>query len=230
VYLLMAIALVTSFSAGSTNGNGFTSGTFNDSGANLRVVAVCEQGARDAVITDSDANTWTKIRQENGGFAAGVQLWYAYNITGGSGKTITLTCTNGNLPSFALVSFSGTQVADPFDQQNGASSLFTSTQQPGSVTPTSNDQVLVSALGALSDDGVGVIDGGFTVRQTITAVGSQNLTVSIAELIQTTAAAANPTWTYDGTENIAVIGTFKAAAGGGGAVKRNNLMLFGVGR
>jgi hypothetical protein len=210
----LAIAHVQSFAEGSGSGNGFTSGSFDDTGANFRHAFLCQQGARDGVVSDNDLNTWQQASQVNGGFAAGLDSWYAYDIVGDSGSTVSVT-GSGTLPSLAVSSFSGVDdAADPLDQDAGTSNLFQGDIQAGSVTPSTDDQLVLAGLGALGDDDPPSIDGGFTLGPSVGAVGSQHLSVATSYLIQTTAAAANPQYTYNGTENVAINVTFKAASGG----------------
>jgi hypothetical protein len=74
------------------------------------------------------------------------------------------------------------------------------------------------------------IDGGFTIQEE-QAEGGGNLAVAIGYLIQTSAAAANPTWTPASGANrnsTANSATFKVAAAGG-SLCNGGFLLRGVG-
>jgi hypothetical protein len=85
--------------------------------------------------------------------------------------------------------------------------------QPGSVTPTQNNELVVTGIGTSIATGTPTVNGGFTVENTVPLLGGQYFGGGLADLVQTAATPANPLWTWSGTGNlVAVIMTFKAAA------------------
>jgi hypothetical protein len=226
----VAIALVASRLDQSSDTNGFTSGSINATGANLLTVVVITTTNTGGVVTDSSSNSWTEVASGLAFDDMKCSVWYAVNPTVTSSHTISVTGT-GNRASIAFAAWSGADTSAPFDQTANAQDLFNGTIQAGSVTPTTNDQVVIAAMGATLDDGTPAsIDGGFTIAQQ--ADGTGNATgVYLAYLIQTTAAAANPTWTDGAIAKNALNATFKAAAGGGGgntiAVPAGSLTMTG---
>lgn len=217
--ILMTIALVANVSAKSALGNGFTSGNIDTSGATLLVaVASWFNGVGDPVLTDSKSNTWAGRTEQR--VLAGVNYsCRIYDVvsspTVGSGHNFIITGT-ATFCSIYVLAFSGT---DAFDQQNGANtaSSVVSSLTPGSVTPGFDNEVLVAGLclrEAITSSTIAA-SLGFTITDQLPGVGSQYLGGAAAYLIETTAAAKNPQWSWTtSSEAAAVIATYKAAAGG----------------
>lgn len=209
----MAISLVATVSGASSDSNGFTTGSMDSSGASLLVLAVSYAQGAAPTISDSKSNTWTGLTaQENAGGGASVRLYYVANPTVGSSHTFT--CTGAaSFPALSVASYRNVlQSVTPFDQQNGAKNASAGTLATGSVTPSFANELLVAAVGCNANPSS--IDSSFTTR------GLENLTANsfgcgLADLIQTAAAAANPTWTISAVTGVAaVIATFRAGGTG----------------
>jgi hypothetical protein len=86
--------------------------------------------------------------------------------------------------------------------------------QTGSVTPSENNEVLIAGTGIEGTGRTATINSSFTITDGIAGDGATRMGGYAAYLIQTTATAVNPTWTYSGavTRVAANIATFKAAA------------------
>jgi len=204
----MAFSLVVN-----TIGASPTSG-IDTTGANLIVIAVSAFGAVGLSPSDSKSNTWTALTGQVG-TVAGVKLFYCLNPTVGSGHTFSY---GSGFPTVGVQAWSGAAAASVFDVENGATGAAVTSIATGSVTPSVNDEVVVTALGlADSVTGPAAINGGFTISgQSLGNTGVRE-SLAMGYLVQTTAAAANPTWSGFTTDGpAAVIASFKAAAGGGG--------------
>ncbi len=202
-----AVALVTSTTARSTNSNGFTSSGINTTGANLIVVGVVRLTGVSATLSDSKGNTYT-AGTETTGVTPLLRLYYCASPVVGTGHTFTVTST-GAYPAIAVLAFSGASTS-PADLHSEATSASGNTIQPGSITPSENSCVLVTAVGSNSNPQN--IDNGFTAV-TIDPAGGAAFGIGIAHKIQTTATAVNPTWTSSGQVNAsAVMASFKATA------------------
>lgn len=193
----MAIAHVvsTAKSLGSTGG---TSDAVDTTGADLivLVVAFYEQTQ---TVSDSNGNIWTLIRRETYFDIASCSLYYCKNATVGAGHTFTVSSAAGGNSSVAVSAFSGANTTAPLDQQNGAQVTFVSTAQPGSITPSQDNCLVAAGIMIGDNESVSSIDGGFTLAaQAGTAFSTAR--AGIAYLIQTTAAASNPTWTISGSD------------------------------
>jgi hypothetical protein len=193
--------------------NGGTSSAIDTTGADFIVAFIAADGGVVSLdtlsIQDSKSNTWVKLtRQWNSGDVGG-QLFYTINPTVGTGHTFGCP-TASSFSSIFVAAWSGSELSSPFDQQNGAANPTSTTHQPGSVTPTTNNQLVINAVG----HGVtsASINGGFTKVGVDVALGPGNHYGGVMFfLVQTTAAAANSTATLNATSiAVDVIATFKA--------------------
>lgn len=197
--------------------NATTTDAIDTSGSNLIVIGVGWYGGTTANVTvsDSKSNTWSGLTAAVHAANIRSRLFYSFTPTVGSGHTFTSSGSSTFAPVFVLA-LSGS-VASPFDQENGATSSGGGNNQPGSVTPSEDNELLVTANACLEDIADMVINSGFTsigwFDDVATSVG-----VGMAYKIQTSAGAENPTWSWtNNADSAGVIATFKAAGGGGGS-------------
>jgi hypothetical protein len=190
----------------------------NTTGATLLVLSLSvSTAAAPRNVSDSFGNTWVQIVQKTQG-NVNITLYYVKNPTVGAGHTFTSTGTPFNAASFVVHAFAGTDTTANVDQFNSASAaaLAGGVIQPGSVTPTANNELVLTAAacGASKAQNNDAITGGFIQTDALPFVSSHATDLSTAYLIQTTAAATNPTWTLSAVANpcapAAVIATFKA--------------------
>jgi hypothetical protein len=221
----VAFALVANVEA-VPGANGGTSAGIDTTGASLLII----HGATFASATgvsDSKGNTWTALTEHSRSQRFS-RIWYVTNPTVGAGHTFTISGT-GIYPHLAAAAFSGADTASPFDQENGANAAAATSIQTGSVTPTTNDQLIIAGVVGF-DTNAPTINLSFTTTDTEATDGSTKMMGGLAYLIQTSAAAVNPTWSWVGSDpSAASIATFKAAAGGGGGTTFKGLTLLGVG-
>jgi hypothetical protein len=94
-----------------------------------------------------------------------------------------------------VLAYSGSR-ASPVDQ-SAFSTVNTPTlaAQPGSITPTANNELLVTARNIYGSAGTLTVDSGFTIQDFTDGVNNVNVGLGVATLVQPTAAAINPTWT-----------------------------------
>jgi hypothetical protein len=187
-------------SAGSTN-------TINSTGANLIVVFSAFDGT--PTITDNYSNTWTPLTIQSGGAGNFGRFWYCYNPTVGAGHYFNTT--TGYAALFAQA-WSGA-TASPVDQQNGSytNGSVTSPLQPGSVTPTTANQLIITGVTSAGAESGNNISLGFTITDNQNGVTGVTYGGSMAYLVQTSASAVNPTWTAtSGGYGSSVIATFKS--------------------
>lgn len=202
---------------------GATSSAIDTTGATLLVGGLAGfQPTNPYTIEDSKGNTWTALTIQATGAAqeARTGLYYVANPTVGTNHTFSWAFAGYGNATMVFAAYSGATTTSPFDQQNGnATNANVSSIVTNSVTPT-QDNELVIVMGGFSNNmntGTGSIDGGFTIVAQREFGGSNVVGGLFAELIQTTATAANPTVTAPTSSGpmSAVIATFKAAAGGG---------------
>ena len=176
-------------------------------GANLIVVMSAGYNAAD-LCSDNKGNSWTKLTKR--GSSGVVWCYYCLNPTVGSGHTFSVG-RNGYGNIEMIMAFSGVKNATAFDQESGRGDVNAASLQPGSLTPAENGELLITGL-YNGDARTPTINSGFT-REFYYADGTTQNTGAMGYLIQGTAAAINPTWSWSGSVNSSVeMACFKAAA------------------
>lgn len=213
----MAIALVAHTSRAA---NGTTAG-IDTTGATLLVAAVAwTQGsaAYTNTPTDSKSNLWMSVAIMQGEIAqttADVNLWVSVNPTVGAAHTFT--CGAGS-PAMAVAAFSGVATTYPIGQSRLKGATSVTSVQPGSLTPPLDNNLVITAIGYRDTTALS-INGSFTISDQVAFSSGVNVGIGLAYLIQTSAAAANPTWSWTNASNTTCsIAYFQptVSAGGGG--------------
>lgn len=221
----MAAAFLVSTSAGATTSGGpITTSAINTTGASLIVVQVNIYPSSGTVsLSDSNSNTWTEI---NGYMAGGsyheLHTYYCASPTVGSSHTFT--ASGGAKLAIAVQAFSGT-AASPLDQQNGSYTASGTSLQPGAITPSQNGCVIISGLAFYTGGASPSIDSSFT-RSEYVSTGADVLQAACGYIVQSTASAVNPTWSWTGSniEVVANLVSFLAASGGGFTAKQRRTL------
>lgn len=195
--------------------NGGTSGAIDSTGADLIIIMVaCDGGGIPAAsdISDSKSNTYVEIGTGDiATFCAG-RAFYCASPSVGASHTITVSKVN-SAASIAIQAWSGAH-ASPFVSEDFNNSPSGTTLQPGSLTPP-EDNCLVFAGIAMGNITWDSINGGFTIASQAAFSGGNNYACGSGYLVQTSAAAANPTFTVSGSdEKVVMIAVFKPAAAG----------------
>jgi hypothetical protein len=189
--------LVSHTGAAGTGSAATTSG-INTSGATLLIVSVASwHNTGVPSVSDSKGNSWTQLTSYIGGSNGTRQtLYYCASPKVGPSHTFTASISGG-FPSITVQAWSGAAVS-PFDQQNGNSSSSASTLQPGSITPSQNNELVVSGIcvGTLVTLAV---DSGLVITDQIGYGGANNFGGGLAYWIESVAAAINPIWSWGGT-------------------------------
>jgi hypothetical protein len=201
----MAIALIVGGIKGG-GANGATTDAANTSGANLIVLCAHEYQIGTTTISDSASNTWTALTAQGSGNQS--RLYYCLNPTTSGTHTFTLSRT-GSYSCLGYIAVSG--VAS-YHSENIASQGAAATFQPGSVTPGADGSLIVAGI-TTSGTSAHTIDGGYTAYQLPFSSGNY-MGCGIAYLIQTTAAATNPTWTFGYSPAAGPIAVFSPSTGG----------------
>jgi hypothetical protein len=222
----MAIALVANvkYSAGGSAGG--TTGSVNTTGANLIVGIIGFENASGQqtlplAFSDNKSNVYLLGAQSAISSTDGVALYYCVSPTVGSGHTFSTT-QNNSFPTCCVAAFSGLAadftIGFPYKNNHtaGATSI-----QAGSLTPTVNNCLVIAGM-AYRDTTSVSIGGGFTISDQAPFIGGTAIGSSLGYLIQTSAAAANPTWSW--TNSVAADAvlmifqpTVSASASAGGA-------------
>lgn len=194
----------------SPNGGGLTTGSLDCTGANLIVVFIgTYKDWYASSMTDSNSNTYTACTKYSGSAQAG-QFWYCRNPSGSlSALTFTVTGVSGNInlySFFGIMAFSG-GATSTLDQQNGTIDS-TDPLQPGSITPSQNNALVVMGIFDYANGASPTTTGG--TYYGVAKSGNIGMGGS-AWTVQTSATAINNTWVSSGaagTENACVIASF----------------------
>lgn len=192
-----------------------TTPTINSTGATLLVagVAAYENSPSGQLVTvsDSKTNTWTPLTNYPADTSPtdGVRLYYVANPTVGTLHTASFSGANTYCSLF-FAAFNNVKTTSPAETPNGASGGAAATIQPGSITPAENNELIVSLVHQNSTSAAPTINSGFTIIDTLLEVGGVNVGGGLAYLVQTTAAAVNPTWTSGTLAKAATQVSFKA--------------------
>lgn len=203
-----------SLAAGASGG---TTSSIDTTGANLLIIAVAYRAAGTSLaVSDSKGNTWTALTAY--GASTGIKLWYCQGGTVGTGHTFTVSGSLINA-SIAAMAFSGS-AASPADQQNGFDDTSSSNStSPGSITPSQDNCLVITALGSGSAL-TGAACSGYTIVESLLTNTNSNRPLALAYAIQTTATATNPAWSWTAANAVkaSTVESFKAASSGGGAI------------
>lgn len=186
--------------------NTVTTSAIDTTGANFIVVNAGYYPGSVPALSDSKSNTWAPLTaQINAGIVN--RLFYCFNPTVGSGHTFTLAGST-TFPSIQVDAFDN-MGSGSFDVENGTTFTNQITVQPGSVTPSQANTLVIAGIGFETNSGGAVsVDGGFTANTSPQVPGS-NEGGSIAYLVLSSIAAQNPTWNL--TNNSGFVGATIAA-------------------
>lgn len=202
----MAITLVSN--AYVSKGESGTTSAIDITGATL-LVAAKSWFSTEPTLSLSTSDALTFIRNENFFGVANQSSYYKAAPTISASLTGNLDTAGGQ----SLAAFAGTLTASVLDQSASANTTGSDTIQPGSLTPSENNCLLVSVLYFESGTVVSIGSGFTLLSSAVNESGS-----AIAYKVQTTAGAENPLWTCSASQSRinAHLLVFKAATGGGG--------------
>jgi hypothetical protein len=212
----MAIALVVnSTDQYIPGGSSWTTSAIDTTGSNFLVASISWANGGSVAVTDSKANTWTALTLVSDSGRQS-QLFYSENPTVGTSHTFTITHSGGGGNSTAVVAgYSGVATSSAFDKQSTGFTGYSSTVQPGSLTPAASGSLMITGL-QYNKDNPPTIDSGYTIVDAIpNGFGFTYVFGAMAHQIQTTITARNPTWTQDGSNPmVATHAVFKEGGGG----------------
>lgn len=225
----MAYDFIVAAGAGSSNADSATTSGVDTSTATLikMVLAVYSTATpTTAHISDSKSNTWTSQGSNVNGNIR-ISNFYVLNPVVGAGHTFTISLS-GSYPSIAIMAFKGNH-SSPYDQGAATGGTGTS-RQAGSLTPPEDNCLFLGYLGREGGSNPPSIDQSFVIPVNISYLTSFHFGLAVAYLIQTTAAARNPTWSWTtSTGNVARLDTWRPAAVDQ-PISHRSLMFMGIGR
>lgn len=219
--------LINSAQARETSSGVATTAGIDTTGANFLVAVTSNaQSAVPCVITDSKGNAWTSLTARAVTGQGRIQIHYALNATVGSGHTATATSASG-VPAIEFAAFDAVLTSGAVDQENGATSTSANQLSTGSITPTTDGQLIITGFysGATSIPASIATNGIFAQVNQLIQTAGVNYGCMMAYGVQGTAAAVAATWQQGASvSNAAVaIASFKTAAAAAGGVNRSLL-------
>lgn len=191
--------------------NGGTTSAIDMTGANFIWIAVVRDTGTSITLSDSSSNSYTALDDPE----TKIKFFYKAGATVSNSMTFTVSGTN-IYAAITVLGFSGVH-SSPLDQSNTATGGFGQSFQPGSVTPSEDNEVLCTAVYFNANHGTVTINSSFTPSPAYTVAFSSGVNYGIAAAyqIQTTATTRNPTfsWTSD-AGCTAGIYTFKETVAG----------------
>lgn len=184
-------AAITLSQNGTANGNVPSVTGKNTTGDTLFTACVVADNSNGTgqSVTDNKGNTWTRIVRVPSLASNQIELWYSLPTTVGASTNFTYS---GNFAAIDVLTFQGTATSSVLDgSETHTSGSFSTTSNPGSITPSQNNGLFVTCLGVDGGFAGVLIDSSFTVSNNVSYSGN---TIAAGYFIQTTAAAKNPQW------------------------------------
>lgn len=165
-------------------------------------------------ISDSEGNVWLLVDFETSTANQTLLVWVCVNPTVSATFTVSVSYGNGNSAiGLAVMAFSGS-TAKPVQTVDAESSGTSA--QPGSLTPPSDNCLIINAAALYIATGISISEGTAITKG---FAGGFNLAIALAYSIQTTATASNPTWSWTSSGESALRQiVFMEVAAAGGAV------------
>ncbi|MBX2906157.1 MAG: hypothetical protein KF744_08975 [Taibaiella sp.] len=176
------------------------SNAFNSLNASAIVFAVTDYTvATIGSMTDDQGNTYTNLLSVSNG---------TYRVTFWGAKarhTAAATRATYTTAAFAYSTIHGitlgnvdTSGASFVDQTNGSATGFGFVKQPGSITPTMNNSMVLTAVNSAGAGGAAsppTVSSPYIITGASDYLAGAHFSGGMAQYIQGTAAATNPTWT-----------------------------------
>lgn len=122
------------------------------SGNMLIAVAQADTVAQNGItVTDNKGNTWSRVRSDSLAATFDLEIWVAYNITGGAGHTVTATDNGGGVDSLLIVEeWSGAALSSALDKTTGTTGTTSTALNSGASAATTQAAEVVIGAGVAS--------------------------------------------------------------------------------
>lgn len=200
---------------GVTGASSGTSTAINTTGANLIVVCLTGYLVVGAPPTDSESNTWTAAVNAQTLNSVDSEIWYCYSPTTSASHTFSLPVGSTAYMTMSVSAWSGAQAA-PLDQTASAvDNLSVTSGSAGSITPSANGALIIGSICPQNSSFAPTINDSFSIIESSAIVGGVSYSGASAYLVQGSAAAINPTWSFSSSPYGACIASFLPTSGGG---------------
>lgn len=184
---------------GSATGVTTVGNDINTTGTTVIFVLVAWYSAGvEPVPTDSKSNTYTSMTTQSVVGSVASRLYRCIAPTVGSGHNFTANAAS-SFASIAAIAVGAN--AFTFDLQNGNNSASAGSIQPGTITPSGANSVVVCGVGHdANSSATQAIDSGYTAPAALLVAyaGGNHFGCGLAYKFLTTSAGQNPTWSNIG--------------------------------
>jgi prepilin-type N-terminal cleavage/methylation domain-containing protein len=174
--------------------NSLTMGPISTAGANAIAVAVASfngiTSVTHSVGSDGNATALTAAA----GNSPSNQFFYWQNPSTGGSDTFTVTSTGALYGTACVYIMSG--ISGIYSSAQNENPTGGTTCQPGSITPSGSNQVVITAFGVYTPTGAPTINSSYSTPVYNSGAGGTAYAEAGSYLIQTTGASTNPTWTW----------------------------------
>ena len=191
-----------------------TTDAINTTGSNMVVVVVCDYNSGSGSMSDNKGNTFTLAQSRQTTTNSRISVYYlTSSAIYGSSHTFTYTSTLWCIPNIYVYAYSGASTS-PYLTWNSTttSGAPVSSLTTGSITPAVNGALLITAFATIPSSGTGntptISGGGFTNSNRdawYPLISAKSLYSGCYSLVQTVAGASNPTHTFNGASEGAVV-------------------------
>jgi hypothetical protein len=164
-------------------------------------------------ITDTTSNTYAKIAGGASGGDTTTELWYAYNITGGTTPTLTVNMSNANSHDFSMTlrEVSGLTTTDPFDvKAEGATASGTTHTSPSTTTTSQADEFVYACMG-LAANATFTAGAGYSNLAQVNGSDIFQASASESKSVSSTGTQSASFTTSATTVGYVIVATFKIA-------------------
>ncbi len=190
------------------NDTSATTSAIDTTGADLLIAVLASfSGSGSPTISDSNGNSWNYLTLT---IESPLRMRLAWCVPTVVGAGHTFTVTGGSsFPDISVAAFSGAN-ATPADQENGNSTAAGTSLSTGSITPSENNELIITGLGVEATISSLSMSGYTIATQKLTSAFFFG--TAIAYKIQTSASTENPSWAWTTTAYaVTRIASFKAA-------------------
>ncbi len=224
----MSFGFIASGSGGSTDGRSAVTTSFDSTGAGALFVFVGSDGNVGLPdVFDNKGNNLlpaiTVVAGFNGSFIRNT-LYYVEPTTVGAGHTVSVLDRGFRYPTVHALAFSCASHLRLVDVSTVNGGGLTTTLAPGSLTPSAANALIVAAA-ATTGGTITAVGGSFTGLTATALVGGQHFGLGSAYLIQTSAAASNPTFTNNAAVYLGLIQAAFLDGGSAGELRESQLAL-----
>jgi len=224
----MAYALIASTSKASTgSGNAVTTDPIDTTGATLITVTVTHLLGGLGALTDNVSNSYGAVVLSTDQPNEAIEWYVKESPTTNAGHTFTIGAAANSYQTIFVHAWSGS-AASALDQTNEAVNGSNATSiQPGSVTPTEDNELVMTAVAWSNSSGGASVSDSFATPLAIDTA-TTNIPGAVSYKIQTSAVAVNPTWSWpNSVRPVSNILTFKAGAVGDLSVSLSEAQIGG---